>query len=114
MISKNQDGFRNNDSTSDYLVRIGSFIRIAFVKKEHLVAIYFDLEKAYDTTWKYGIMKDFHDIGLRGLLPNFLSNSSFNVRISSTLSDTFKQEQGIPQWSILSPTLFNIKINIIV
>ena len=40
--------------------------------------------------------------------------TSFNVRIGSTLSDTFEQEQGVPQGSILSPTLFNIKINNIV
>ena len=39
---------------------------------------------------------------------------SFNVRIGSTLSDTFEQEQGVPQGSTLSPSLFNIKINNIV
>ena len=69
-------------------------------------------------TWKYGIMKDLHDIGLRGRLPNFISNflsdRSFNVRRGSTLSDAFEQEQGVPQGSNLSPTLFNIKINNIV
>ena len=118
LISGNQAGFRKNYSTNDHLVRLESFIRDAFIKKEHCVAIFFDLEKAYDTTWKYGIMKDLHDIGLRGRLPNFishfLSDRSFNVRIGSTLSDTFEQEQGVPQGSILSPTLFNIKINNIV
>ena len=81
---------------NDHLVRLESFIRDAFIKKEHYVAIFFDLEKAYDTTWKYGIMKDLHDIGLKGQLPNFrsnfLSDRSFNVRIGSTLSDTFEQE----------------------
>ena len=77
-------------------VRLESFILDAFVKNEHCVAIFFDLEKAYDTIRKYGIMKDLHDIGLRGRLPNFISNflsdRSFNVRIGSTLSDTFEQE----------------------
>ena len=118
LISGNQAGFRKNYSTNDHLVRLKSFIRDAFIEKEHCVAIFFDLEKAYDTTWKHGIMKDLHDIGLRGRLPsfisNFLSDRSFNVRIGSTLSDTFEQEQGVPQGSILSPTLFNIKINNIV
>ena len=106
LISGNQAGFRENYSTNDHLVRLESFIRDAFIKKENCVAIVFDLEKAYDTTWKYGIMKDLHDIGLRGRLPNFISNflsdRSFNVRIGSTLSDTFEQEQGVPQGSILS------------
>ena len=85
LISRNQAGFRKNHSTNDHLVRLESFIRDAFVKKEHVVAIFFDLEKAYDTTWKYGIMKDSRDIGLRVQLPNFISNflsdRSFNVRI---------------------------------
>ena len=83
-----------------------------------MLQYFFDFEKAYDTTWTYGIIKDLHDIGLRGHLPNFISNflsdRCFNVRIGSTLSDTFEQEQGVPQKSILSPTLFNIKINTIV
>ena len=115
LISRYQSGFRKNRSTNDQLVRFETFIRNAFIRKQHVVAIFFDLEKAYDTTWKYGIMKDLHDIGLRGHLPqfisNFLSNRSFNVRVGSTLSDTYEQEQGVPQGSILSPTLFNIKIN---
>ena len=36
------------------------------------------------------------------------------VRVRSTLSDQFEQAQGVPQGSILSTTLFNIKINNIV
>ena len=63
LISGNQAGFCKNYSTNDHLVRLESFIRDAFIKKEHCFAIFFDLEKAYDTTWKYGIMKDLHDIG---------------------------------------------------
>ena len=97
MISGNQAGFRKNYSTNDHLVRLKSFIRDAFIKKEHSVAIFFDLEEAYDTTWKYGIMKDLHDIGLRGRLPNFISNFlsdiSFNVRIGSTLSGLVQAPQ---------------------
>ena len=35
----------------------------------------------------------------------------FNVRIGTTMSDNFIQEMGVPQGSIISPTLFNLKIN---
>ena len=58
IITEFQSGFRHQRSTNDHLVRLETFIREAFIKKEHLVAVFFDLEKAYDTTWKYGIMND--------------------------------------------------------
>jgi len=38
-----------------------SFVHEAFVQRQHAVAIFFDLEKAYERTWKYGIMKDLHN-----------------------------------------------------
>ena len=83
LITKFQAGFRKNNCTNDHLIRLESFIRDAFVKKEHVVAVFFDLEKAYDTTWKHGIMqkhgimKDLHKLGLKGRLPLF---SKFFIR----------------------------------
>jgi ribonuclease HI len=118
LIAKNQSGFRRQRGTNDHLVRFESFIREAFIKKEQVVAVFFDLESAYDTTWKYGIMKDLHDIGLRGRLPTFigkfLDERYFKVRVGNTLSDSHEQEMGVPQGCILSVTLFSIKINNIV
>ena len=59
-----------------------------------------------------------NDLGLKGRLPmfiqSFLADRTIQVRIGSTLSDLYDQEQGVPQGSILSTTLFNIKINNIV
>ena len=62
-LSDIQCGFRKNRSTVDHLVRVESFVREAFIKKGHVVAIFFDLEKAYDTTWKHGILRDLHELG---------------------------------------------------
>ena len=118
LITMYQSGFRRHRSVIDHLVRFETFIRDAFMRGHHMVSIFFDLEKAYDTTWKHGIMKDLHDAGLRGHLPvfisNFLCNRVFRVRVGSLFSDCFKQEQGVPQGSILSVTLFSLKINNIV
>ena len=72
LITDFQCGFRKKHSTTDHLVRLETFIRDAFVKKEHVVAVFFDLEKAYDTTWKHGIMKDLHDMGFKGKLPQLI------------------------------------------
>ena len=90
LISTAQSGFRKNRSTIDHLVRLETFIREGFIRGEHTVAVFFDLEKAYNTTWKYGILNDLHNLGLRGRLPlfikGFLANRSFKTQIGSTLS----------------------------
>ena len=110
LLSPIQSGFRFERSTNDNLVRLETFIRDAFVKKEHVVAVFFALEKAYDPTWKYGILRDLHEFGIKGRLANFvesfLASRSIQVRVGWTLSDTFGLSQGVPQ----STTLFNIKI----
>ena len=49
-------------SAADHLVRFDSYICNAFAKKEHVLAIFFDLEKAYDTTWKYAILSNLYDL----------------------------------------------------
>ena len=117
-ISWFQSGFRSDPSTTDNLVRLETFIRDAFIRKEHVVAVFFDFEKAYDTTWRYGILKDINKLGLRGRLPtfieNFLADRTMQIRVGSSLSDYYDQEQGVPQGGVLSTTLFNIKINDIV
>ena len=117
-ISRFQSGFRSDCSTTDILVGLETFIRDDFIMKEHVVAVFFDLEKAYDTTWRYGILKDIHKLGLRGRLPTFIENLLadliMQVRVGSSLSDYYDQEQGVPQGGVLSTKLFNIKINDIV
>jgi len=73
IITPAQSGFRKGRSTTDQLVRLESFVREAFIQKQHVTAIFFDFEKAYDTTRKLGILKDLHDAGLRGRLPLFIA-----------------------------------------
>ena len=118
LIRNLQSGFRKERNTVDQLIRLETWVREGLVNREHVVAIFFDLEKAYDTTWKYGILSDLFKAGLRGHLTNFISNflenRQFKVRIGSTLSDLYDQEMGVPQGSILSVTLFALKINGIV
>ena len=63
-------------------------------------------------------MKDLHNAGLHGRLPlfieGFLRDRQFAVRLSSCYSQIYDQEMGVPQGSILSVTLFGLKINSIV
>ena len=94
LLALEQCRFRKNRSTADHVVRFDSYIRNAFAKKEHVLAIFFDLEKAYDTTWKHGILSDLYDLDFRGhlatFIDGFLSHRLFQVRARSTLSDTYE------------------------
>ena len=77
------------------------------LKKEYVVAVFFFyLKKTFDTTWRYGILKHIHKLGLRGRLPtfiiNFLVDRTMQVRVGSSLSDYYDQEHGLPQGGVLS------------
>ena len=114
-LSPAQCGFRSMRSTTDVLVRVESSICEAFILKQHHITVFFDLEKAYDTAWRYGILKDLFNCKLRGELPifikNFLRNRLFKVHVGASISTVKIQEEGVPQGSVLSVTLFALAIN---
>jgi len=117
-ITSTQSGCRKGRPTADQLVRLESFAREAFIQKQHATAIFFDLEKACDTTWKFGILKDLHNASLRGRIPvfiaGFVSDRNFQVSVGGSYSKSSVQETGVPQGIILSVTLFCLKINSII
>ncbi len=90
----------------------------SFNQNQYLVSIFFDIEKAYDSAWKYGILKKLSNIGIKGnilqFINNFLNNRSIQVRIGSTLSSQYMLTNGVPQGSILSVYCFLLLINDIV
>ncbi|GFV93012.1 probable RNA-directed DNA polymerase from transposon X-element [Trichonephila clavipes] len=67
-----QIGFRKGRSTLDNIIQLESKIRNAFVRRNHLVSIFFDIEKAYDRTWRYGILRTLFNFGFRCNLPTFI------------------------------------------
>ncbi|GFX53103.1 probable RNA-directed DNA polymerase from transposon X-element [Trichonephila clavipes] len=105
-----QSGFRKGRSTLDNIIMLENKVRHAFVRRNHLVSIFFDIEKVYDRTWRYGILRTLFNFGFRGNLPLFIKNSlnvrTFKVRLGDTLSASFLQAEGVHQGSILSVTLF--------
>ena len=99
-----QCGVRSKRSTVHHFLLLEACVREAVTKKDYLPAVFFDLEKTYDTTWKCGIINDLNDFGLNGRLPifidNFLSNCNFKVCVGTTLSDLYGQEEGVDAFLI--------------
>ena len=115
ILDRSQCGFRKHRSTTDHLVSLERYLQDAFAQRQQAVGLFFDLEKAYETTWQYGIIRDLHRIGLRGRLPVFVSeylrDRRIRVRIGTTLSDEFYPEEGVPTGGVLAVTCFGLKIN---
>ena len=114
-LNKIQSGFRQNRSTTDSIVQFTCDVEGAIAAKDHTIAVFFDLRKAYDTAWRYGILRKLYDVGLRGALPkfvkNFLEHRKIRVRVKNTYSDLVEITEGVPQGSVLSCTLFALAIN---
>ena len=115
VLTTAQSGGQKGRSTVDHLIRLEDTIKTAFANKEHFISIFFDLERAYDMTWRKGIVIDLFNIGLRGLLPKyisaFLETRSFRVNIGNAISPEYVQQNGVPQGAVLSVLLFALKIN---
>ena len=85
ILSQSQSGFRKRRSTVDQLIKLETLVRESFIQGHHGVAVFFDLEKAYDTTWKYGIMKDLHseDVCPNSFLVSLMTDiSEFELELS--------------------------------
>ncbi len=115
LVPPHQFGFRKNRSTLDPLLRLTNQIQQGFAKQGQTIGVFFDLEKAYDTTWRCGIIKQLYKMGIRGSMMNFiqsfLTDRFIKVRVGNALSQPFVQEEGVPQGSVLSVTLFSVAIN---
>ena len=113
ILCPEQSGFRKHRYTIDALTQLTCHIEKGFKEKKHTVAVFFDLEKAYDTVWRPEILNYMHEMGLRGNLPafaeGFLSFREFCVRVGASHSEYFVQEEGLPQGSVVSVTVLSLR-----
>lgn len=80
-----------------------------------VVAVFFDVEKAYDMLWRDGLLIKLHEAGVGGSMFNwvldFLCDRTIQVKIGSHVSEPCKTENETPQGGVVSPTVCSLVIN---
>lgn len=112
LLDNRQFAFRPNKSTDDYLTELEHVITSNLDKGLHGDLVSLDLSKAYDRAWRFPILKSLEEWGIKGRMglyvQSFLDDRRFRVGIGNCRSDERCQENGIPQGSVIAPTLFLI------
>jgi len=81
----------------------------------HTILVALDLEKTYDMVWKNRVIDILSSWSIDGnmlkFLHNFLTERTIQVKVNNVLSEHTAIENGLPQGSIISVTLFLVAID---
>ena len=113
-----QFGFRLNQSITLALIVAADNIYYNLDRKDHVLGIYLNLQKAFDTFSHEILIWKFINYGLRGSVESVHSwfSSYLNIRkqftsVNGAYSSHAKITCGVPHRSVLRPLLFLLYIN---
>ena len=110
-LSRSQFGFRRGMGTLDNISVLTTDIRLSFKRSEFLVAVFLDVQAAYDNVIIPLLRNSLLNLGVPDKLSLFICNILKDRRINIlSSSDPISRSvfKGLPQGSVLSPILYNL------
>lgn len=109
IIPNHQFGFRKKHGTIEQVHRLVDSIYTCFEKKEYCSAAFLDISQAFDRVWHEGLLykiKEMLPINYCLFLKSYLNERRFFVKHGEDTSDLQEIYAGVPQGSVLGPTLY--------
>ena len=108
-----QEGFTAKRNTIRYLNRLYIEIKADIAENQTVIALFADMEKAFDSVWKKGLLVKMAKLKIKGkiarLIDDFLFSRIVKLNVNGYEGDAkASEEYGLPQGSALSPVLFKI------
>jgi len=115
ILSKYQFGFRENSNTTDAILEFLDGAYHALDHKHSVISVFLDFSKAFDTVPHDIMIRKLDFLGIRGSplawFDSYLRGRVQYVDVNNSHSSVRTIDTGVPQGSVLGPTLFLLYIN---